>query len=414
MKGRYTGWLTGDFSRIGPYDQGERCFFGIMPDEKRTWAAQYYGFRNAKDTQEDGTNWIYEVHLQQILEAINERREAVRLYVPHYGVTTARWNNYWRALTWQDVTNVCTADETDFCSIMNVINFMRNAIHQPSNSDFHSPYNFDFCELNPWLNPLAYYFCYPIDGDVDGINWDRFEKEYDLLMYAMVGAADNDGDQAYTFEPPRLSENMLGQYVSRPALLDGDTVTFCCEHLNELKLCLNKLEYLYPTIGFDLVQSQREISKISDCRDTWSNADIDVYVAGVWDETEVVFTNVRKKGWPEGSYRIAVPPPGYFECKMGKTAIQVSTQVDYWWPTTLEGWDVLVAGNWKNGDGSITSWNPDLDYNQKETGAELVAKLSFGSQPRVEEWGWNVTNARKYIEFDYKVQAVELPVPEPM
>jgi len=389
MDGRYTGWLEGKYGRIT--DTPMTTYWSLMPENKRAWAASHYKFTHADDSNENGKE-VYDIFFQQLIEAINEKRNAIKTYVPHPNVSQLDWSASWRNLTWQDYS----VGQGVF-SLKSLIDQLRDSIWNYQ----YNPADTEWNVLNPRLNPVGYYFCYPIDDDYKGTNWKRFETESELLSFSAVGSIDADGDTAYTMVPARYGYEAL--YLKRMYALGApERPLFFVEYLWELKRVLNTLQYLYPALGFRLFEYIIHQVTQSDCRPSWTAEEQKSWHAEQWDMAVPIINGYSGLNMPYGGYAYNGTPPLPCTEPEGTTHINGTAAIEYHWIDTLPLWDMLVNGHWTYQQTSETGWIKAFAYNQKEAGVPLMEKLfSLGAWGG--SWDWEVIFARLKPNFDYHI-----------
>jgi len=389
MDGRYTGWLESKFGSIN--DVPLTTFWSLMPENKRIWAASHYGFIHADDSNDNGIE-VFDIHFQQIIEAINEKRYAIKTTVPHPGINSADWYNSWRNLKWQDF-NVGNG----LLTLRSLIDQLRDTIWNYQ----YDPADTEWNVLNPRLNPIGYYFCYPIDDDYEGTNWKRFETEEELIGFSAVGGEDEDKVQVYTMIPDRYGKDPV--YLRRMGSVGApEKPLFYVEYLWELKRVLNTLQYLYPALGFSMYEYVVNQVTQSDCQAHWTAEEQKAWHAEQWDAATPVLNGPSVLTMPLGGYSYNGTPPLPCTEEPGTYHINGTAVIEYYWADSIALWDVLVDGNWTYQGTQDTGWIKPFDYNKKETGTPLMEKIfSLGNYGG--EWTWEVTFAKYKPNFDYHI-----------
>ncbi len=394
MNGRYKGWRTDTFCRIGPYDPLKRCFWAPLPPDKQVELALAYGFDKAIDTWQPAPARIIDVIFQQILEAINERRLAIKTYAPHSGIPETDWMLMWRNITWQDLFRHHGANDAGYLSLQHLIGGLRGMIW----NEYWKPYDVEFYQLNPWLLPLGRFFCYPTDKSISGTNWRPFDSLESILDYAVVGGDDDDGNRAWTLRPKRYGRSAeynraIIQYPLKP-------LPFYCEYVNELRLVLNKLEYLYPALGFSLDRYYDKSTITSSCGRHWTLADHQAQLSTTWDALSPALTSQTKNAWPEAHYSAYAYPPSPLGCPTGQSHIETGAETERWRDPRQLDYELVLDGSIAYGVAAPSGWVYPVDW-YTETGASLSAKLTLMNPGWSATWSLRAINARKHIDFDY-------------
>jgi hypothetical protein len=388
MNGWYRGWLTGEYGAIknAPFPMG------AVPNGYRGAVVGRYGFKHVEDAQRDGkTKEVPDLVWQQILEAINERRVAIRLYVPHPNISNADWDAMWRLLTWQDFLGESMERPVG----KTFIDEIQRAIMHDGWVAGDIEYNLAF----PERNPIGRFFCAPIDGDYDGTNWNVFEMQWELLESAGVGKELGVADHGYTIVPKRLEKPWYPETYA-PRLnwsTNPEEILPCWEHVWELKTVLNHLEYLYPSLGFvmeewtDTRYAYRDEPENPEDREAVIQAAITEAFGAV---APAKILNNIEYGMPLGEYEAGQSTDG--------SMITAQSTITWLKPADYTDWEFQATGESTYGSPIADDWHDLDDLTVKQSAASVGALYPDEFQGFAVQWDWLTTFARRKITFDYR------------
>lgn len=370
------------------------------------------------------TGGVHDVQIQQVLEAVNERRAAIALHADHPGYTDAQWGRpgtetevawgasttgIWRPLTWHDITHKSGGGVV--ANGAEMLDRLRHFITRANSTFPQTGATFEDSFLSAW-------FIAETDRDV----WEPLRRQQTLIAAAqfagyLVGKPGHP-ESGWTIVPPGVDTGVYaGTFEVGMQLLGDYPFVKYAEHLNELMYALKMMRYLYPALMFERVQydidawhgnlvvtqsGDVEYGEQSDA--AWpgpfsaAHGELDIYGGAAVQSAE----NPGFVLWGiiiDGSLYLS----GTEEEPKVKWVVEGSLSYEVPLQKHSGQWDFLL-GKIDGVDIEIPAWHNLLEFGGRPPVTPEVSYDPLGHAQSVVQspnGGWEFTAARRLMTFDY-------------